>query len=62
MDQFPVSTVDEIKVEILESSNGKQNLNNGEIRWEFDLEPNTSKNIDLRYLVKYPRSRNLIIE
>ena len=62
MDQVPVSTLDEIKVEILEYSNGKQNLNNGEIRWEFDLEPNKTKNIDLRYLVKYPKSRNLIIE
>jgi len=62
MDQTPVSTLDEIKVEILELSKGKQGLNTGEIRWEFDLEPSKSKNIELKYLVKYPKNRNLIIE
>ncbi len=62
MDQIPVSTLDEIKVEILELSKGKQDMNTGEIRWEFDLEPNKIKNIDLKYLVKYPKNRNLIVE
>lgn len=62
MDQIPVSTLDEIKVDVLELSKGKQDLNTGEIRWEFDLEPNKSKNLDIKYLVKYPKNRNLIIE
>jgi len=46
----------------MESSKGKLDLNTGIIRWEFDLEPKKSKNIDLKYLVKYPKNRNLIIE
>lgn len=62
LDQIPLSTLDEIKVEILEFSNGKQDLNTGKIQWEFDLEPNKSKIIDLKYLVKYPKNRNLILE
>ncbi|WP_159021363.1 mucoidy inhibitor MuiA family protein [Formosa sp. L2A11] len=62
MDQIPVSTLDEIKVELSELSKGKHNLETGEIQWQFNLEPNKTKNIDLKYSVKYPKSRNLIIE
>ncbi|MDO6761166.1 mucoidy inhibitor MuiA family protein [Tamlana sp. 2_MG-2023] len=62
MDQIPVSNNDEIKVESFELSNGKQDPNTGEIRWEFSLEPNKSKIIDLKYAVKYPRNKTLIIE
>ncbi|WP_084399423.1 DUF4139 domain-containing protein [Pseudotamlana agarivorans] len=62
MDQIPVSNNDEIKVEAFELTNGKQDINTGEIRWEFKLEPSTSKKIDLKYAVKYPKNKRLLIE
>ncbi|AUS07285.1 DUF4139 domain-containing protein [Pseudotamlana carrageenivorans] len=62
MDQIPVSNNDEIKVEAFELSNGKQDINTGEIRWEFKIEPSTSKKIDLKYTVKYPKNKRLLIE
>ncbi|MFS4417488.1 mucoidy inhibitor MuiA family protein [Maribacter sp. 2307ULW6-5] len=62
VDQIPVSTLDEIKVEVLELANGDLQLDNGQVQWKFDLGPSETRNLDLRYSVKYPKNRNLIIE
>lgn len=62
LDQVPVSTLEEIEVNVQTTSGGKQNMETGEIKWEFMLNPGAKKEIDLRYAVKYPKNRNLIIE
>jgi len=61
-DQVPVSTLEEIKVDILETSGANHNLETGEIKWDFSIEPNENKKFELKYSVKYPKNRNLIIE
>ncbi len=61
-DQVPVSTLEEIKIEVSEISGAKQDSESGEIKWEFTIDPNESKRFSLKYLVKYPKNRNLIIE
>ncbi|MDP5105697.1 MAG: DUF4139 domain-containing protein [Polaribacter sp.] len=61
-DQVPVSTLEEIKVDIFETSKAKHTLETGEIKWDFSIEPNESKKFELKYSVKYPKNRNLIIE
>lgn len=61
-DQVPVSTNAEIEVKILELSGGKHNLTNGKVRWEFELSPNEKTAFDLKYAVKYPKNKHLIIE
>jgi len=61
-DQVPVSTLEEIKVEIFETSQAKHNSETGEIKWDFIIEPRESKNFDLKYSVKYPKYKTLIIE
>ncbi len=61
-DQVPISTLEEIKVDILETSGANHNLETGEIKWNFSIEPNESKKFELKYSVKYPKNRNLIIE
>lgn len=61
-DQVPVSTLEEIKVEISEISGAKHNLETGEIKWDFSIDPNETKKFELKYTVKYPKNRNLIIE
>lgn len=61
-DQVPVSTLEEIKVDILKISEGKLNTETGEIKWEFSIELKESKGFDLTYTVKYPKNKNLIIE
>ncbi|MBL4644060.1 MAG: DUF4139 domain-containing protein [Flavobacteriaceae bacterium] len=62
IDQIPVSTLDEIKVELAKTNTGIFNKETGEILWKFDLNPNLSKNLHLRYSVKYPKYRNVILD
>jgi hypothetical protein len=61
-DQVPVSTLEEIKVAVFELSGAKHNIETGEIKWGLSIEPNENKKIELKYSIKYPKNRNLIIE
>ncbi len=61
-DQVPVSTLEEIKIEVSEMSGAKYDPVKGEIKWEFTIEPNEKKRFELKYLVKYPKYKNLRIE
>jgi len=62
LDQVPVSTAEDIEVNVLNVSGAKRDLETGEIKWEFTLNPVDKKELDLKYSVKYPKFRNLIIE
>lgn len=62
LDQAPVSKLEEIEVNIQNISNGKLNKESGEVKWEFTLKPMEKKEFDLKYSVKYSKSRNLTIE
>ncbi len=62
LDQVPVSTIEEIEVNVQNISGAKQNSETGEIKWEFELKPNDKKEFELKYSVKYPKYRNLIVE
>lgn len=61
-DQVPISTLEEIKVEVDKNNGGKFNSKTGEMKWLFSLAPNSKKDFNLKYSVKYPKYRNLIIE
>jgi hypothetical protein len=62
LDQVPVSTAEDIEVNVLNFSGAKHDLETGEIKWEFTLKPVDKKELDLKYSVKYPKFRNLIVE
>jgi cell division protein FtsB len=62
LDQIPKSLLEEIEVELQKRSGAKYNTETGEVKWEFTLEPSSKKNFELKYSVKYPKYRNLIIE
>mgnify|MGYP003583243956 CR=1 FL=1 len=61
-DQLPVSTNNDITVEKQELSKAKLDETNGKLTWQFLLQPNEQKKIDLKYLVKYPKNRPVNIE
>jgi hypothetical protein len=61
-DQVPVSSMEEIEVEVQKTSGAKHDLESGEIKWEFTLEPNDKKELELKYAVKYPKNQSLVIE
>ena len=61
-DQIPISTLEEIKIDMNETNTGKLNKETGEILWKFELPASTSKNLKLGYSVKYPKNRNVILD
>lgn len=62
IDQVPVSTMQEIEIGIVDLSGAKHDTEKGEIKWEFSLEPSDNKELELKYTVKYPKNRHLVIE
>ncbi|HET6555739.1 MAG TPA: mucoidy inhibitor MuiA family protein [Prolixibacteraceae bacterium] len=62
LDQVPVSTAEDIEVSLLDMTGAKHDLESGEIKWEFKLTPGDKKEFDLKYSIKYPKYRNLVIE
>ncbi len=61
-DQYPVSKTDEIKVDLIEYSGAKREDSTGKLTWDIPLNPAEKKSIDLRYSVRYPANRSVIIE
>ncbi|KXX69405.1 mucoidy inhibitor MuiA family protein [Flammeovirga sp. SJP92] len=61
-DQIPVSTIKGIQVEMLEVSNGKVDKLTGKIEWKVDLKPNENKDLIIKYAVKYPKEKKVLIE
>ncbi|GAA4280308.1 DUF4139 domain-containing protein [Gaetbulibacter aestuarii] len=61
-DQIPVSTRDEITVEVVDKSRGVVNPETGEVIWNLELKPADTKELDLKYAVKYPKYKRLLVE
>ncbi|HEX2919882.1 MAG TPA: mucoidy inhibitor MuiA family protein [Bacteroidales bacterium] len=61
-DQVPVSTREEIEVAELNLSNATKDVESGKLTWKFNLKPSEKKDIELKYSVKYPKNRRLVVE
>lgn len=61
-DQYPISSNNEIKVELEESSGAKVNPITGKLEWNLSLDPGEIKELRLIYSVRYPKDQNLILE
>lgn len=61
-DQLPVSRNNNITVTAEEISGGTLDEAKGIITWQITLQPGEQRELPLRYKVKYPKGRNLIIE
>ena len=62
IDQVPVSTVEEIGVEVKEKSGAALNAETGEVNWKTRLNPNQSRDFSLMYVVQYPKYRTVFVE
>jgi hypothetical protein len=62
LDQIPISTREEIKITLDKLFNGQLDKKTGKVTWNFSLAPKNTKNIQLKYAVRYPKSRNLVID
>jgi hypothetical protein len=61
-DQVPVSTNSEIEVIVQRISGARHNAENGEVKWEFNLAPQESRDFEIQYSVRFPRNRMLVVE
>lgn len=62
LDQVPVPTIEELELNIKDLSGGKRNEESGEIRWMLKLKPRESKELELKYSLKYPKNQNVILD
>lgn len=62
VDQIPVSTTREIQVDTLELSGGKPDQETGKVTWDLKLNANESKDLLLKYAVKYPKEKRVVVE
>lgn len=58
-DQYPISTMKEVEVEVLETSSAAINKDVGVLTWTFNLEPGETRNFKISYSIKYPKDKNL---
>ena len=61
-DQYPISKTADIKVDLIESSDAIKDENTGKLVWDLKMTPKEKKVINLRYSVKYPNGRPVIVE
>lgn len=62
LDQYPISIINDISVNLLKSSNGNVNKETGIIDWELILNAGDQKVLELEYEVKYPRREKVILD
>ncbi|MDR0692258.1 MAG: DUF4139 domain-containing protein [Prevotellaceae bacterium] len=61
-DQVPVSTDKEIKVEAMEISGAQHDLPTGKLTWRLELKPSESRSMTVKYTVKHPKNRKVVLE
>ncbi|NVK27334.1 MAG: mucoidy inhibitor MuiA family protein [Flavobacteriia bacterium] len=57
-EQFPISTIDEIRVTERLAKGARVEQNTGFITWEKELPPNESVDVSYKFLVSYPKNNN----
>ncbi len=61
-DQIPVSTTKEIKVETINTSGAAVEAATGKLTWKYTIQPQETKSMNLKYSVKYPKDKKVILE
>ena len=61
-DQVPVSQNSSIDVEVQELTGGKHVAANGKVSWNFLLNSQDDKKVQLKYMVKYPKNQTVIVQ
>jgi len=56
-DQYPLSSDQETEIELLQSSDARENKETGVLTWTLKLNPNETKKIRISYKVRYPKDK-----
>jgi hypothetical protein len=62
LDQIPISRREEIKVTLDKEFTGSLSKETGEVKWSFNLAPKATKEMQLKYSVRYPKNKRLVID
>ncbi len=62
IDQFPISTDKEISVEDLQYDGAMLDKEKQQLTWNLKLAPRDERKLGLRYAVKYPKRKTLVLE
>ncbi len=58
-DQYPLSNVKEIEVELLDDGGATINTELGVLTWKISLKPGESKKVRFSYIIKYPKDKKI---
>lgn len=61
-DQIPISILEEIQVDVLELNGGTLDKETGKVEWKLELKPNETKTILIKYSVKYPKEKQVVVQ
>jgi TonB-dependent SusC/RagA subfamily outer membrane receptor len=60
-DQYPLSTLKEIEVELIDNGGASVNTDIGVLTWKLELAPGESKKVRFAYTAKYPKDKSVNI-
>ena len=61
-DQYPVSTDKDIRVEAVSVTQAAVEQETGKLSWHFTLKPSESRVMNIKYTVRYPRGKTVMLE
>jgi uncharacterized protein (TIGR02231 family) len=61
-DQIPISTNKELKVEAQQLSGATLDAATGKLTWKLTLAPAESRSMNVKYTVKYPKEKRVVLE
>ena len=59
VDQIPLSKIKEIEVEVIENSSTEYDETTGKLIWKLTIQPGETATVSFKFLVKYPKDKNL---
>lgn len=62
LDQIPVPTLEEIELDVQNTSGAEYNKELGELKWKLHIEALQSKQLYIKYSLKYPKNKQVIID
>jgi hypothetical protein len=61
-DQYPVSTLKDISIDLAEPGNATVDKTTGKLTWDLQLKQAENKKIRFTYKVKYPKEKTIVLE
>lgn len=61
-DQIPIALNKEIEVDVIDINEGILDNETGKVEWKINLKPNETKTIIIKYSVKYPKDKQVVVQ